>query len=143
MLRVKLPYPPRRKKKKEIIAQRRKGLLWRTRTYFTLIKGKRLADFLFPPKDLSALFFFLDSREKKNSLPPRRTFKKSKSRPPRRKSRKGLLSIPLCVSASLRAKKNPPRRTRTYFTLIQGKRPADFLFFPKDLSALFFLFRSA
>jgi hypothetical protein len=34
----------------------------------------------------------------------------------------------------------PLRHTQTYFTLIQEKRPADFLFLPKDKSALFFLF---
>jgi hypothetical protein len=34
---------------------------------------KILADFLFLPKDKSALFFLFDPREKKNSLPPGRT----------------------------------------------------------------------
>ena len=68
--------------------------LRQTRTYFTLIKEKGPQIFCFP-KDLSALFFLFDPREKKNNL----------AKPPRRK---GMLSIPLCVSPSLRENRKTP-----------------------------------
>ena len=49
-------------RKKEITLakpQSRKGLLWRTRTYFTLIKEKRPADFLFFNGFISVFFLLI------------------------------------------------------------------------------------